>query len=90
MGPDTPSWNATRRDLRVVDDHSQTAVPVSSYLPYSGITSPDGVVAELVDTGAGLAADFAGHNMTGLGAGDCPGGHVGERGRSPDLQQKTR
>ena len=61
----TPSWNATSWKLAVVDGHKQTPITVASYYPYSGATPPSGITAEVVDIGAGTAADFTAQDLTG-------------------------
>jgi hypothetical protein len=61
----TPAWNATGWKLSVVDGFKQTPIEVASYYPYSGVTSPGGITAEVVDIGAGTAADFTAQDLTG-------------------------
>lgn len=65
MGDDTPSWNATKWNLKVKGSADLKKVPVASYMPYSGTTTPAGITAPMVYAGAGEAADFAAQDFTG-------------------------
>ncbi len=65
MPAETPSWNATKWELRVLKGQGVKKIPVASYMPYSGTTPDDGVTAPMVWAGAGEAADFAAQDFTG-------------------------
>lgn len=59
-------WEATRWSLEVTDHNGRmTTIPVASYVPYAGETSPEGIRADLADLGLGAAENYAGEPVTG-------------------------
>ncbi|MGB1556677.1 MAG: hypothetical protein ACPHCJ_02740 [Oceanococcaceae bacterium] len=52
-------WEHQEWSLDLLSAEGEEPVPVAAYFPYSGQTPAEGVTAELVDVGTGLAPDFA-------------------------------
>ncbi len=59
-------WDHKKYSLTLIEDGGiETRVPVASYYPYSGFTPEGGIVADLVDAGAGLPHEFLIGNVAG-------------------------
>ncbi len=58
-------WDHQEWSLDLLDGDTAEPIELSSYYPYSGFTSEEGVTAEIVDIGKGLPQDFILNDVAG-------------------------